>query len=150
MGGQLCRADHRSSRDVTAGPLVSSPEHRRGDHEYQFDQKRLAGSVAERVFVTPRYVVRRGRRGHCTAGLIGLVASITARLTREIAIRIAVGARPTHVSRSSLEKPLPRRVSASCSDSSRHDSIDHVARFSYDVALNTWLDGRSRRACDVS
>lgn len=106
-------------------------------------QKRLAGSVAERVFATLTVsLFAVAAVAICAAGLIGVVAFITARRTREIAIRIAVGARPTHVFSIVAGETL---AAASVGIllglvPARFGSIV-LQRLTYDVALNTWLTG---------
>jgi predicted permease len=61
---------------------------------------RLADRVRDRTFATLVLTFYAVAAGAVTlAGLVGIVTFIVARRTREIAIRLAVGARPTHIRR---------------------------------------------------
>jgi ABC-type antimicrobial peptide transport system permease subunit len=61
-------------------------------------QDRLAGSVKERAFATLILsFFALASIMVCSAGLVGIVTFIAARRTRDIAIRVIIGARPPHV-----------------------------------------------------
>ena len=61
-------------------------------------QERLAGSIKDRSFATLVVgLFALGAVSVCVAGLAGLVAFVVARRTREIAVRIAVGATPNRI-----------------------------------------------------
>ena len=106
-------------------------------------QERLAGSVAERVFATLMVsLFASAAVAICTAGLVGVVAFITARRTREIAIRIAIGAQPTHVFALVAGETLAAATMGILLGlvGARFGSII-LQRLTYEVALNTWVTG---------
>ncbi len=68
---------------------------------------RLADRVRDRTFATLVLTFFAVAAGAVTlAGLVGIVTFIVARRTREIAIRLAVGARPTHIRRLVVREAL--------------------------------------------
>ena len=106
-------------------------------------QERLAGSVAERVFAALIVsLFASAALAICSAGLVGVVAFITTRRTREIAIRIAVGARPTHVLSLVAGETLIAATMGILLGlvAARFGSI-LLQRLTYEVALNTWVTG---------
>jgi putative ABC transport system permease protein len=69
--------------------------------------ERLSWTVKDRAFAT--FVLAFfavAAISVCAAGLVGIVAFIVSRRTREIAIRVAIGARPTHVLRTVAAETL--------------------------------------------
>ncbi len=104
---------------------------------------RLSRSVAERVFVA--LVVSLftiAGLAVCVAGLIGTVGFITARRMRELAIRMAVGARPTHVFAAvSTETLVAASVGISAGFIIARFTSMVLASMAYEVELNTWATG---------
>jgi putative ABC transport system permease protein len=72
---------------------------------------KLAFSIRDRTFAALVFVLFGVAAGAVTiGGLVGIVAFIVARRTREIAIRIAIGARPRHVRRLVVRQTLVAAV----------------------------------------
>jgi putative ABC transport system permease protein len=105
--------------------------------------ERLSQSVAERVFVA--LVVSLftiAGLAVCVAGLIGTVVFITASRTRELAIRIAVGARPAHVFAAvSTDTLLAATLGISAGLVTARFTSAVLASMAYEVELNTWATG---------
>jgi predicted lysophospholipase L1 biosynthesis ABC-type transport system permease subunit len=69
--------------------------------------ERLANSVRDRMFATlVAAMFGVAGVGVCSFGLVGVVAFVVARRTREIAIRTAIGAEPRHVRRLVMRQAL--------------------------------------------
>jgi predicted permease len=106
-------------------------------------QDRLTRSVAERVFGTIGVLMFTVVAVCvCIGGLVGVVAFVTARRTRELAIRLAVGASATHIMRTVSQDAL---LAAGCgivvslvSAAIASDLLQHVV---YKVDVGLWSTG---------
>jgi len=104
---------------------------------------RLTRSVADRVFstlVVSLYTI--AGLAVCAAGLIGVVAFITARRTRELAIRIALGAEPLHVIYVVSSEALAAAATGIGIGlvAARFGSVV-LQRLTYQVEVNAWSTG---------
>lgn len=106
-------------------------------------QDRLTRSVAERVFGTIAVLMFTVVAVLvCIGGLVGVVAFVTARRTRELAIRLAVGASATHVMRTVSQDAL---LAAGCgivisliAAAIASELLQHVV---YKVDVGLWTTG---------
>lgn len=103
--------------------------------------ERLTRSVAERIFASlVMSLFGVSAAVVCAAGLVGIVGFVTARRAREIAIRVAVGATPTHVmtvvSRDTL---IAAGVGLAVGLLIARFALVLLDRVAYQVPLDTWV-----------
>jgi putative ABC transport system permease protein len=104
---------------------------------------RLSRTVAERVFSTlVMSLFAIAAVSVCVAGLIGVVAFVTARRTRELAIRTAIGAQPADILRAVSGDTLIAATAGLLIGLivSRFASAS-LQRIVYEVPLNSWRTG---------
>jgi ABC-type antimicrobial peptide transport system permease subunit len=104
---------------------------------------RLQRTVAERVFSTlVMSLFAMTAVVVCATGLVGVVAFVTARRTRELAIRIATGARPGHVLYAvSADTLAASAVGLGVGLVTTRFASTLLQRVAYGVELNTWATG---------
>ena len=106
-------------------------------------QDRLTRSVAERVFGTIAVLMFTiVAILVCIGGLVGVVAFVTARRTRELAIRLAVGAPATHILRTVSQDTL---LAAGCGMAvalvAAAAASESLQRLVYEVDVSFWSTG---------